>query len=65
MVTLTIAQICDEKQLAGKHPIHATRSELLQRGCTIEAIREACKSGAVKWGRTINDYYYVNNNERK
>ena len=54
----TIAQIRAEKQQRKVWPTHATHRDLLNAGHTHEAIRDAVRAGQIKFGRTLNSYYF-------
>lgn len=58
-VIKTIRAIKADKQSRNIFPTHATRYELIKAGCNVEEIRQAVKSGVVQFGRTLNDYYFV------
>ena len=58
-VIKTIRAIKADKQSRNIFPTHTTRYELIKSGCNVEDIRQAVKSGAVRFGRTLNDYYFV------
>ena len=60
-VIKTIRLIKSDKIQRKVFPTYATRKELLAEGCAVEEIREAVKSGLVRFGQTLNDYYFVEN----
>lgn len=60
-VIKTIRAIKADKQSRKIFPTHATRYELLKAGCKIEDIRQAVHSGMISFGRTLNDYYFIEN----
>lgn len=56
-----IRKINADKELRKVFPVHAMRTDLLAQCCTVEEIRSAVLSGEVKFGRTINDFYFYEN----
>ena len=54
----TIRKIKADKEQRNVMPTYSLRTELLHEGCTIEEIRSSVVSGKVKFGRTINDWYF-------
>lgn len=56
-----IRAIKTDKQQRKTFPTHATRRELLDAGCTMQEIRESVKAVIVRFGQTLNDYYFVEN----
>ena len=58
-VIKTIRSIRAAKAKLNDFPTHATRTELLHFGCTLEQIREAVRSGQISFGRTLNDFNFV------
>lgn len=58
-VIKTIRAIKSDKSQRIVFPTHATRYELLRAGCTADEIRQAVRLGLVRYGRTLNDYYFV------
>lgn len=63
-VIKTIRAIKADKQSRNIFPTHATRYELLKAGCKVEDIRQAVHSGMISFGRTLNDYYFVENENK-
>ena len=60
-VIKTIRAIKADKQRRKIFPTHATRYELLKAGCKVDDIRQAVQAGMISFGRTLNDYYFVEN----
>lgn len=60
-VIKTIRAIKSNKQSRNIFPTHSTRYELLKAGCKVEEIRQAVHSGMISFGRTLNDYYFIEN----
>jgi hypothetical protein len=56
--TQAIQQIKADKNARKVFPTYATRTELIALGCKVEDIREAVKNGELRFGRTINDFYF-------
>ena len=60
-VIKTIRAIKADKQSRNIFPTHATRYELIKAGCKVEEIRQAVQQGAIRFGKTLNDYYFIEN----
>jgi hypothetical protein len=58
-VIQAINAIREQKLADGIFPTHATMVELIAAGCSQSEIRQAAKSGKIKWGKTINSYYFT------
>ena len=56
-----IRAIKADKQSRKIFPTHATRYELIKAGCKVDEIRQAVHSGMISFGRTLNDYYFIEN----
>ncbi len=67
VVIKAIRHIKADKIQRGVFPVHATRRELLDFGCPVEEIRKSVKDRLVRFGRTLNDFYFVEvlSNEKK
>lgn len=63
-VIKTIRAIKADKQSRNIFPTHATRYELIKAGCKVEEIRLAVQSGLIRFGRTLNDYYFIENGNK-
>ena len=59
MVIKAIRHIKADKIQRSVFPVHATRRELLDFGCSVGEIRKSVKDGLVRFGRTLNDFYFI------
>jgi hypothetical protein len=61
-VIQALRNIAARKRLMKVEPTHATITELMNEGCTHPEIRAAVKTGKIKYGRTLNSFYFYESN---